>query len=55
VSARASFCSTSRWPGWGPFETERTLRLLSSLRADHAILLVEHNVDAVFRIADRIT
>jgi len=41
--------------GMGPFETERTLRLLSSLRADHAILLVEHNVDAVFRIADRIT
>jgi len=41
--------------GMGPEETERMLRLLSSLRADHAILLVEHDMDAVFRIADRIT
>jgi len=39
----------------GPDETERMLMLLSSLRADHAILLVEHDMDAVFRIADRIT
>jgi branched-chain amino acid transport system ATP-binding protein len=41
--------------GMGPDETERMLLLLSSLRADHAILLVEHDMDAVFRIADRIT
>ena len=41
--------------GMGPEETERMLQLLSSLRADHAILLVEHDMDAVFRIADRIT
>jgi branched-chain amino acid transport system ATP-binding protein len=41
--------------GMGPEETERMLALLSSLRADHAILLVEHDMDAVFRIADRIT
>jgi len=41
--------------GMGPDETERMLMLLSSLRADHAILLVEHDMDAVFRIADRIT
>ena len=31
------------------------LGLLSELRAGHAILLVEHDMDAVFRIADRIT
>jgi branched-chain amino acid transport system ATP-binding protein len=31
------------------------LALLESLKAGHAILLVEHDMDAVFRIADRIT
>jgi branched-chain amino acid transport system ATP-binding protein len=31
------------------------LALLDQLRAGHAILLVEHDMDAVFRIADRIT
>ena len=41
--------------GMGAEETERMLALLASLRADHAIALVEHDMDAVFRIADRIT
>lgn len=41
--------------GMGAEETERMLDLLRALRADHAILLVEHDMDAVFRIADRIT
>jgi branched-chain amino acid transport system ATP-binding protein len=41
--------------GMGPEETERMLQLLASLRSEHAILLVEHDMDAVFRIADRIT
>ena len=41
--------------GMGAEETERMLRLLAELRAGHAILLVEHDMDAVFRIADRIT
>jgi branched-chain amino acid transport system ATP-binding protein len=31
------------------------LSLLVDLKKDHAILLVEHDMDAVFRIADRIT
>jgi branched-chain amino acid transport system ATP-binding protein len=31
------------------------LALLADLKASHAILLVEHDMDAVFRIADRIT
>jgi branched-chain amino acid transport system ATP-binding protein len=39
----------------GAEETERMLALLDSLRADHAVLLVEHDMDAVFRVADRIT
>ncbi len=41
--------------GMGAEETERMLALLAALRANHAILLVEHDMDAVFRIADRIT
>ncbi|HYA66470.1 MAG TPA: ABC transporter ATP-binding protein [Burkholderiaceae bacterium] len=36
-------------------EAERMVGLLGELKADHAILLVEHDMDAVFRIADRIT
>jgi branched-chain amino acid transport system ATP-binding protein len=41
--------------GMGADETATMLDLLASLRAGHAILLVEHDMDAVFRIADRIT
>ena len=41
--------------GMGAEETDRMLALLDQLRAGHAILLVEHDMDAVFRIADRIT
>ena len=41
--------------GMGAEETERMLSLLDELRPGHAILLVEHDMDAVFRIADRIT
>ena len=41
--------------GMGAEETDRMLALLAELKASHAILLVEHDMDAVFRIADRIT
>jgi branched-chain amino acid transport system ATP-binding protein len=41
--------------GMGAEETERMLGLLAALKPGHAILLVEHDMDAVFRIADRIT
>ncbi|SFB84405.1 amino acid/amide ABC transporter ATP-binding protein 1, HAAT family [Polaromonas sp. OV174] len=41
--------------GMGAEETERMLALLSELKTGHAILLVEHDMDAVFRIAERIT
>jgi len=41
--------------GMGAEETDRMLELLAELKAGHAILLVEHDMDAVFRIADRIT
>jgi branched-chain amino acid transport system ATP-binding protein len=41
--------------GMGAEETDRMLELLAELKPGHAILLVEHDMDAVFRIADRIT
>jgi branched-chain amino acid transport system ATP-binding protein len=41
--------------GMGAEETDRMLALLAELKVGHAILLVEHDMDAVFRIADRIT
>ena len=41
--------------GMGAEETDRMLALLAELKRGHAILLVEHDMDAVFRIADRIT
>ena len=41
--------------GMGAEESERMLALLNELKDGHAILLVEHDMDAVFRIADRIT
>ena len=41
--------------GMGAEETERMLQLLHELKPSHAILLVEHDMDAVFRVADCIT
>jgi branched-chain amino acid transport system ATP-binding protein len=41
--------------GMGAEETGRMLELLAALKRTHAVLLVEHDMDAVFRIADRIT
>ena len=41
--------------GMGADEIDRMLTLLATLKAHHAILLVEHDMDAVFRVSDRIT
>jgi branched-chain amino acid transport system ATP-binding protein len=41
--------------GMGAEETDRMLLLLGELKANHAIALVEHDMDAVFRVADTIT
>ncbi len=41
--------------GMGAEESGRMMELLRSLVADHAILLVEHDMDAVFAIADVLT
>jgi branched-chain amino acid transport system ATP-binding protein len=41
--------------GMGPEEAARIVDLLSALKRKRSILLVEHDMDAVFRLADRIT
>ena len=41
--------------GAGPEETERLITLLRRLKSRYAILLVEHDMQAVFALADRIS
>jgi len=41
--------------GLGPDESARMIALLRELKREQTILLVEHDMDAVFRLADRIT
>jgi branched-chain amino acid transport system ATP-binding protein len=41
--------------GMGPEEAERILSLLETLKGRRTILLVEHDMEAVFRLADRIS
>jgi len=41
--------------GMGAEESARMLDLLRGLREGHAVLLVEHDMEAVFAVADRIT
>jgi branched-chain amino acid transport system ATP-binding protein len=41
--------------GMGTAEAERMVDLLQRLKEAHAILLVEHDMDAVFALADRLT
>ena len=41
--------------GAGTEESQRMSEIIERLRGDVAILLIEHDMDAVFRLADRIT
>jgi branched-chain amino acid transport system ATP-binding protein len=41
--------------GMGAQEAENMVSLLLKLKVEHAILLVEHDMDAVFTLADRLT
>ena len=41
--------------GMGLQEARRIVELIASLRKGHAVLLVEHDMDAVFELADRLT
>ncbi len=41
--------------GLGPNESEKMIGLLRELKGTHTILLIEHDMDAVFALADRIS
>jgi branched-chain amino acid transport system ATP-binding protein len=41
--------------GLGPEESARVIKMLRGLKGSLAILLIEHDMDAVFALADRIT
>jgi branched-chain amino acid transport system ATP-binding protein len=41
--------------GMGSAEAERMVALLRKIKPDHAIMLVEHDMDAVFALADQLT
>ncbi|MBW0168922.1 MAG: ABC transporter ATP-binding protein [Hydrogenophaga sp.] len=41
--------------GMGHAEAERMVELLLKIKKDHAMMLVEHDMDAVFTLADRLT
>ncbi len=41
--------------GAGPEESRRIVGLVEGLRGRYAVLLIEHDMDAVFRLADRVT
>ena len=41
--------------GMGPQDSQRMIALIAAIRTRVAVLLVEHDMDAVFRLADRIS
>jgi len=41
--------------GMGPEESARMVEILGGLKSEKSILLIEHDMDAVFALADRIT
>lgn len=41
--------------GAGPEETQHMIEIIGRLRGQVGILLIEHDMDAVFRLADRVT
>ena len=41
--------------GMGPQDSQRMIALIQAIRTRAAVLLVEHDMDAVFRLADRIS
>jgi branched-chain amino acid transport system ATP-binding protein len=41
--------------GMGPEESQKMIALIGRIRAQVSVLLVEHDMDAVFRLADRIS
>ena len=41
--------------GMGPEDSERIRQFLAGLKGTYSMLLIEHDMDAVFALADRIT
>jgi len=41
--------------GMGPEESSRMIKVLQGFKGTHTLLLIEHDMDAVFALADRIT
>lgn len=41
--------------GMGVMEAESMVQLLLRLKKDHAMMLVEHDIDAIFTLADHLT
>ena len=41
--------------GMGPEESARMIEVLKGFKGTHTLLLIEHDMDAVFKLADRIT
>ena len=41
--------------GMGPEESTRMIEVLRGFKGTHSLLLIEHDMDAVFQLADRIT
>ena len=41
--------------GMGPEESQKMIAFLRALKGDYTMLLIEHDMDAVFALADRIS
>ena len=41
--------------GLGPTESQQMVQLLAELKQHYGVLLIEHDMDAVFSLADRIS
>ena len=54
-SSRTSFCSTNRSQDLVPDESHAVVDLVRDLKQHCSIVLIEHDIDVVFAIADRIT
>ena len=54
-AARACCCSTSRRPACRPRESRELFETIAALPRDVTIVLIEHDMDLVFRFADRIS
>jgi branched-chain amino acid transport system ATP-binding protein len=46
---------TSRWPAWAWPRPSAWCELLLRLKPHHAMMLVEHDIDAIFALADHLT